>query len=419
MLATEPRTPHPTLPRKGGGFPRRWLASGEEGSLPSSRAGLVRTFVILVFAALPFPAPADDEGLGRVEILRAPDGGLQPQAAIDGRGTIHLIFFRGEPAHGDLYYVKRNPGTAGFVLPIRVNSEMGSAVAMGTIRGGQIAAGKQGKVHAVWNGATATPDLPAPFFYTRLKPAEGGFEPQRSLSRVTTGLDGGGTVAADGMGRVFVAFHARGVNDPPGESNRRLWVARSEDDGATFATEQPALDRPTGACACCGTRALVDVDGRLSVLFRSAANGVDRDLTLVTSSGDGERFSARRVHPWRVAACPMSSAALAESVDGPVAAWETAGQVYFARLSDTSKPVAPPGRPGNRKHPSLAVAPDGSVLLAWTEGTDWQKGGDLAWRLFTPEGRPTEVAGRVKGGIPVWSLPSVVARPDGGFTLFH
>ncbi len=169
--------------------------------------------------------------------------------------------------------------------------------------------------------------------------------------RITAALDGGGTVAADGMGRVFVAWHARGVNDPPGESNRKLWVARSEDDGATFNAEQPALDRATGACACCATRAIVDNNGRLSILFRSAENGIERDLTLVTSHGESGRFDARRVHPWRVAACPMSSAALAESVDGPVAAWETAGQVYFARVSDTTKPISPPGRPGNRKHP--------------------------------------------------------------------
>ena len=32
------------------------------------------------------------------------------------------------------------------------------------------------------------------------------------------------------------------MNDPPGESRRKLWVARSEDEGATFVAERTALD---------------------------------------------------------------------------------------------------------------------------------------------------------------------------------
>lgn len=117
----------------------------------------------------------------------------------------------------------------------------------------------------------------------------------------------------------------------------------------------------------------------------------------------------------------MSSMALGESLDGPVAAWETMGQIYFATIAveKPGSPTSPPGRPGNRKHPAIAVAPDGSILLAWTESTGWAKGGSLVWRLFSPSGHPTDIEGRVEGGIPVWGLPSVVARPDGGFTIFH
>ena len=263
-VSSAPLTPHPALPHKGGGI---------------QRGRLTPTIAILALAAIPRPAIADDqpEGLARVEVIKTPDGGIQPQAAADGRGTVHLLFFRGEPSHGDLYYAKRNPGqTGGFLLPIRVNSEAGSAIATGTIRGGQIALGPKGKVHVAWNGSTATPSAPAPMWYSRIKPAENGFEPQKSLMKLTTALDGGGTVAADDQGRVFVAWHARGVNDPPGEDHRKLWVARSEDEGATFAAERPALDRATGACACCGTRALADSNGNLSILFRSAKDGVER-----------------------------------------------------------------------------------------------------------------------------------------------
>ena len=211
-------SPHPALPLKGGGFPRGRPAEYGRAHRPSMPR-LATALAIVTLAALPRPAIADDdEGHARVEVLKTPDGGIQPQAVADGRGTVHLLFFRGDPSHGDLFYAKRNPGqTGGFLLPIRVNSEPGSAIATGTIRGGQIALGPKGKVHVAWNGSTATPSAPAPMWYSRIKPTEDGFEPQRSLMKLTTALDGGGTVAADDQGRVFVAWHARGVNDPPGE----------------------------------------------------------------------------------------------------------------------------------------------------------------------------------------------------------
>ena len=103
--------------------------------------------------------------------------------------------------------------------------------------------------------------------YARLKQTLDGFEDQRNLMRGSTDLDGGGTVTADDSGRVYIAWQGRGVGDPAGEAHRRLWVARSEDDGATFAGERPALEKAIGACACCGTRAMADSNGKLSILF--------------------------------------------------------------------------------------------------------------------------------------------------------
>ena len=119
----------------------------------------------------------------------------------------------------------------------------------------------------------------------------------------------------------------------------------------------------------------------------------------------------------------MSSEALVEGPQGVLAAWETAGQVRFARIDPatrkTGAPISAPGRGDNRKHPTLAVNPAGDTLLAWTEGTGWQRGGSLAWQLYDKTGKPTGEKGRVEGGIPVWGLATVVARPDGGFTVIH
>jgi len=119
----------------------------------------------------------------------------------------------------------------------------------------------------------------------------------------------------------------------------------------------------------------------------------------------------------------MSSEAFVEGPNGVLAAWETQGQVKFAQVESQtlklSAPISAPGAGGNRKHPVLAVNAKGEVLLAWTEGTGWKRGGALAWQVYDATGKPTADKGRVEGGIPAWGLAATVARPDGGFTLIH
>jgi hypothetical protein len=362
-----------------------------------------------------------------VTVLTAPDGGIQPQAAVDDRGTIHLVIFKGNPAAGDLFYTRYDPRAGTFSSPVRVNSQPGSAVAIGTIRGGQIAVGKEGRVHVAWNGARgALPRPPAggfPMLYTRSDAAGSAFEPQRNLMQRTTALDGGGTLAADGDGRVFVAWHGRAEDAPADEAARRMWVARSGDEGATFAAEVPAVEQSTGACACCGTRALADRRGGVFMLYRAATAAVERDMILLRSSDHGASFAARPLDPWRIGICPMSSVSLTEVGRDVVAAWETDGQVKFSRIDPAGKsllpPISPPGPAKGRKHPAVAANASGEVILAWAEGTGWQKGGTLAWQVFDPAGRPTEKKGVVEGGVPVWGLATVAATPDGGFVVFH
>lgn len=119
----------------------------------------------------------------------------------------------------------------------------------------------------------------------------------------------------------------------------------------------------------------------------------------------------------------MSSEALVEGPNGVLAAWETQGQVKFARVDpkalSLSSPIGAPGSGQNRKHPVLAVNSRGETLLVWTEGTGWNKGGALCWQLYDPGGKPTGEPGRMEGGVPAWGLAAVVPRPDGGFLLLH
>src|SRR5438552_14711970 len=73
-----------------------------------------------------------------ITVIDTPNGGIQPQAVAGSDGSLHLLYFKGLPQTGDLYYVKAPADSRRFSAPIRVNSQPGSAVAMGTIRGGQI-----------------------------------------------------------------------------------------------------------------------------------------------------------------------------------------------------------------------------------------------------------------------------------------
>src|SRR3712207_7475638 len=70
-----------------------------------------------------------------------------------------------------------------------------------------------------------------------------------------------------------------------------------------------------------------------TTLFRSRG-GSERGMVRVASRDAGDSFASALLHPWPLKACPMSSAALAAGPSGVVAAWETNGQVFFARSEE-------------------------------------------------------------------------------------
>src|SRR5271165_2363721 len=114
----------------------------------------------------------------RPTILRTPNGGVQPQAVIDAKGVIHLVYLKGKEGESDVFYARQEPGKERFSEPMRVNSVPGSGMATGTVRRAQIALGKDGRVHVVWNGSgKATPRLANagiynnPLCYARLNDA--------------------------------------------------------------------------------------------------------------------------------------------------------------------------------------------------------------------------------------------------------
>ncbi len=357
-----------------------------------------------------------------VSIERLPDTGLQPQAIAAPDGTVHLIYLTGEPKVSDILY-RRRAVNGGWSAPLRVNSQAGSAVAIGTIRGPQLALGRNSRAHVVWNGSqSAEPKSVnggSPLLYARLDDDGRSFSAQRNMIGRTHELDGGGSVATDAEGRVFVIWHASPAGSK-GEINRAVFLALSTDDGGSFASERGISPAGTGACGCCGLTAFANARGEAFVLFRTARTMMQRDMALLVSSDRGGSFREAFSHPWSVGMCPMSSANIAGANDGAWAAWETAGRVQFARFSDTDWKPQPRafGALKGAKHPRVAVNRRGETLLVWTEGTGWQRGGSFAWQVLDAKGEPTAEKGK-REGIAAWSYATAYARPDGEFVILH
>lgn len=352
-----------------------------------------------------------------VTLAKTPHEGIQPQAVVDNQGVLHLIYFKGEAGGGNLFYVKREQGSEKFSEPMRVNSKANSAVAIGTVRGGQMSLGKGNRVHVAWNGAGKDGGMN----YARLNDAGTGFEPQRNLMKVSDVADGGCTLAADDTGLVCVAWHAVKKGER-GEANRKMWLAKSLNDGAAFAEEIPLWDEPTGACGCCSTRAMADRAGNFYFLYRSAKEGDSRDIYLLTSQVAKGITQGALLQRWQIRTCPMSTYAIAPGSDGVIAAWDTKGSVFLTTIQPGTtsfrEPMAISAGGKGQKHPSVAVNSKGEMLVAWTEGTGWQRGGDLCWQKFDREGKAVGEMKRVAGGVPVWGLVSVVAEGD-GFVVIH
>lgn len=357
-----------------------------------------------------------------VSIERLPESGLQPQAIAAPDGTVHLIYLAGDAKASDIFY-RRRATDGGWSDPLKVNSQSGSAVAIGTIRGPQLALGRNGRAHVVWNGSQFATPKPinggSPLLYARLNNDGRGFSAQRDLIGHTHELDGGGSIAADAEGGVFVVWHASPAGSK-GETNRAVFLALSPDDGGSFTPERTISPAGAGACGCCGLTAFASSRGEAYVLFRTARTMMQRDMALLVSSDHGGSFRESFSHPWSVGMCPMSSANIASADNGTWAAWETAGRVQFARFSNDDWKAEPRafGALKGAKHPRVAVNRNGETLLLWTEGTGWQRGGSFAWQLLDAKGEPNAEKGQ-REGIQAWSYATAYARLDGEFVILH
>jgi hypothetical protein len=181
-----------------------------------------------------------------------------------------------------------------------------------------------------------------------------------------------------------------------------------------------AWDQPTGACGCCSLDAFADQEGRVYVLFRSAQEVVHRDMYLLESSDHGSTFRGSDISKWNLRYCAMSSEAFISGPTKTFAAWETEKQVRFgpidpANATASDSAVSLDG--ANQKYPSLALNHDGLLLVSWTQGMGWKRGGSVHWQIFDQD-KCVGNSGSADG-VPAWSLVAAYARRDGNFVVLY
>jgi hypothetical protein len=379
--------------------------------------------VIFALFFLATCAASRAEDAPKVATLRVLGSGVQPQVAVDGAGLVHLIYLSGDPSHSDVYYAQSKDGGTSFSMPLRVNSQRGSAIAMGTIRGAQLAIGPSGKIYVAWTGSmTAEPKTPGklnPVLFARSVDGGATFEAQRNLIQTSTGPAEGASIAADDAGNVCVAWHAPMVKGE-GEQSRRVLLARSKDEGKTFAAES-AISGDGGVCGCCGLR-IAMTDGAMLALYRTADQRINRNMTLLRVDPKKADPASQTVGKMQSAICVMSTSALLNTPAGELGAWEIDGQIFWSPLSTPKTPNSPmavPGPAGGRKHPALAANEAGQVIVVWTEGTGWNKGGSVAWQVYDRMGAAISGGAGHSDRLPAWGSPAAFARRDGSFCIVY
>lgn len=149
----------------------------------------------------------------------------------------------------------------------------------------------------------------------------------------------------------------------------------------------------------------------------TAREGTHRDVVALRVRGD-EPPTVRTLGRWELPACPLTSAALTAGPGGLVAAWQTGEQLYWQPLDGRAEPHALPGEAHHRKYPALAIARDGTMLIAYAEDTSWGHGGRAVWQLLDPDGTPRS-APTVAGDLPAWSFPAAVYDEERGFEVIE
>jgi hypothetical protein len=363
---------------------------------------------------------------GEVFVTSIPDGGLQPRLVRAADGGVHLLYFKkrlSAPSarEGNLYYREYLREERRFGLPIKVSSTAFNLQTFAIARASMAIDG-EGRAHVIWY-------LPREnrYLYARSDVQRLQFEEQRSLvSAYIEGVDAAADVAAEGN-QVAIVWGAGALS---AEQERTVYARFSDDGGESFGAEQRVGNKDLGACACCSLAAEFDPQGRLSIAYRSAIDGVGRHMQWLTLHAEtsslatanealrGDYSPLQPLQEWEMSSCPLSTNDFALDTNGePWVAFETAARIIRLKANGTAAAVQEPATQTRQKNPSIAVAANGDVLTAWGEAISHSKGGALRAQLEDANGVIIEWELGTEITLPNFSFPAAAAIGGNDFLL--
>jgi hypothetical protein len=374
-------------------------------------------FCISLLAGPAIPSLAADVAAthAAVRVVNAPAGSFVPDVAMDAAGVLHMVYALNRNA----YYVRSRDNAVTLTSPVQVNSEGTVEFKMGE-RGPKLAVAGDGVIHVVWADCWS-PGVKTFVRYARSTDGGRTFERPKTVFSIS-GVDGD-TVAADGSGNVLVFGHT--AHPPQQLIPQATWlhVARSTDNGVTFAPEEHVkIANLSGlACSMCMMRARFGADGNAYLVFRSAQENI-RDFYVLKGAKAENNFTPVRVNldNWEIKTCPMCGPELTLAPDGrQLCAFMSRHRVYWA-VSDRGVTgfalhVATPAPENDEIYPTAVANRRGEVLFLWQVGPMSTTGrATVHWACYTIDGQFTGRQGTL-GTTTSGTKPTAFAGTDDNF----
>lgn len=231
-----------------------------------------------------------------------------------------------------------------------------------------------------------------------------------------------GTLAVDAAGSVYALWIDTRDMAKEGDSGK-VFMAISRDDGRSFGRDTELY--PADVCPCCQLTAHVDADQRLWIGSRQV-DGKFRDSVVSVSTDGGRTFSPRQSvvgKRWEIEGCPLKPTSIAANGRNVWATYFNGGEdppgVYVAQSKDAGRTWSAPQlvHPGATTSDAPVIALAGSTLhLFWHA-----KVGEGLRRIYT---RASTDGGASFGPVVelpappgATQLPAVAARANGSVQI--